>query len=56
LTQIISHCEAHEQQNKYEPDPEPDLLGLFGQGSAADRLDSIEQKMTAIEERDREQI
>ena len=38
------------------PIRKPDFLSLFRERPAADRLDQIEQKVAAIEKRDREQV
>ena len=56
MQNVIKCCKNHQHDDDRQADPEPDLLGPFGQRPAADRLDSIEQKVTAIEQRDREQV
>jgi hypothetical protein len=50
---VIKGCKNHQHDHDCQPNPEPNLLGALGQGAAADRLDSVEQKVTAIEQRDR---
>src|SRR5580693_9088020 len=53
---VVESCKYHQHQDDCEADPKPDLLGAFRQRPAAQGLDQIEQKVTAIEQRDREQV
>ena len=56
MQDVIKGCKNHQHHNDRQPNPEPDLLGALRKRPAANRLDPIEQKVTAIEQRDREQI
>src|SRR5262245_28132779 len=47
---------GHQHQDDGETDAEAEFLGAFRQRPAADGLDSIEQKVSAIEQRNRKQI
>ena len=53
---VIKGCENHQHQDDRQPNPESDFLRLFGQRPASHRLNTIEQKVTAIEQRDRKQV
>ncbi len=56
MENVIKGCKNHQHDDDCQANPEPDLLRPLGQRPAADCFDSIEQKVTAIEERDREQV
>ena len=56
MNDVIKSCKYHQHDDDREPDTETDFLGTFGKRLAADSLDPIEQKVTAIEERDRKQV
>src|SRR5580704_5341920 len=53
---VVESCKYHQHQDDCEADPKPDLLGAFRQRPAAQGFDQIEQKVTAIEQRYREQV
>ena len=53
---VIERCKYHQHDDDREPDPKTDLLGAFRKRPPAHRLDPIEQKVTAIQERDRKQV
>src|SRR5690242_9632803 len=53
---VIKGCKNHQHHDDRQPDPEPDFLGPLRQRPAANRLDRVEQKVTAIEQRYREQV
>src|SRR4051794_15317971 len=56
MDDVVPGREQHQHHDDGKPDAEPDLLGPVAQGAAAQRLDSVEQKVPAIEQRDREQV
>jgi hypothetical protein len=56
MQNVIKGCENHQQDDHGKADPEADLLAALGQRPAADRLDDVEQKVSAIEQRDGEEI
>ena len=56
MDDVVPCREQHQHHDDGKPDAEPDLLGPVAQGAAAQRLDSVEQKVPAIEQRDREQV
>ena len=56
MEDVVKGCKNHQHQDDRQPNAEPDLLRPLGQRTAANRLNSIEQKVTAIEQRDREQV
>ena len=53
---VIESCKDHQHDDDRQADPKTNFLGALRQGLAARRLDSVEQKVTAIEQRDREQV
>src|SRR5262249_46023338 len=53
---VVESGVGHQHQDDGEADAEAQFLGAFGQRPAADGLDPVEQKVTAIEQRDGEQI
>src|SRR5712691_6137235 len=53
---VIIGREQHQHEHDRKADAEPDLLGAIGQRPATSRLEAVEQKMTAVEQRDREQV
>src|SRR5665647_3991559 len=56
VNDVIKGCKNHQHDDDCQPNPEPDLLGPLRQRLAAGSLDSIEQKVAAIEQRDRKQV
>ena len=56
MQNVIKGCKNHQHHDDRQPNSEPDFLRALRQWPAANRLDSIEQKVTAIEQRDREQV
>src|ERR1041385_1464963 len=56
MQNVVEGREYHYQQPNREADAEPDLLGTIRQCTAANCLDCIEQKVSAIEQRDREEV
>ena len=56
MNDVIESCKYHQHDDDREPDTKTDLLGTFRKRSAPNSLDPIEQKVTAIQERDRKQI
>src|SRR6266852_4565302 len=53
---VVVGGEDHQHHDDCEPDPEPHLLRALRQRLSPDHLDSVEQKMTAIEQRHRKQV
>src|SRR5262249_49747626 len=53
---VVVGREDHQHHDDCEPDPESHLLGTLRQRFSPDRFDSIEQQVTAIEQRHRKQI
>src|SRR5271168_179716 len=56
MQDVIHRGKNHQHYDDCKADPESDLLSAFRQGSPAYRFDEIEQKMTSIEQRNREQV
>src|SRR5918996_2567855 len=56
LQGVVKDCKNHQHHDDREADAEPDLLGPDRQRPAADGLEPIEHKVTAIEKRDRKQV
>ena len=56
MQNVIKGCENHQHDDDGEADPEADLLRALGQRPAAQRLDGVEQKVSAIEQRNREEV
>src|SRR5438477_12214856 len=56
VNQIVPCSENHQRQHQRESHPEAVFLGALAERPAANRLSSIEQQMSTIEDRDREQI
>src|SRR5262249_4534790 len=56
VNQVIPGRENHQHQNESETNAEPDFLRALAERTPSDGLDAVEQKMTAIEHRYREQI
>jgi hypothetical protein len=54
VNNVIKSCEYHQHHDDREANAEPDLLRTLGERSPAQRLDRIEQKVTTIEQGDRE--
>src|SRR3569833_655677 len=52
---VIKGCKNHQHDDDRQPNPEADFLGALGQRPAAGGLDSIEQKVTPIEQGEREE-
>src|SRR6478736_574822 len=50
MQDVVISREHHQHQHEGEPDSEPDLLRANRQRTSPDRLDGIEQKVTAIEQ------
>ena len=53
---VIKDCKYHQHHDDRETDAKPNFLGPGGQRPAPGGLDPVEQKVTAIEQRDREQV
>src|SRR5690349_12141481 len=56
VNQVIPGCKDHQHQHKSESDTEADFLRAFAQWPSPDGFDAVEQKMSSIEHRYREQI
>src|SRR5262245_20046977 len=56
MNDVVERRKYHQHYDNREADPEPHFLGSFRQGTPANRLDSVEQKVTAIQERYREEV
>ena len=56
MQDVIKGCKNHQHHDDRQPNPEPNFLRPLGQRPAANRFDSIEQKVTAIEKWDGEQV
>src|SRR5579859_2431950 len=56
ITQIIEGSEKHQHYDDCKADPESDLLSLLRKRPPSHRFDGIEQKVTTIEKRNREQV
>ena len=56
LNGVIKDCKYHQHHDNRETDAKPDFLGPRRQRTAPDRLNRVEQKVTAIEQRHREQV
>jgi hypothetical protein len=56
MNDVIESCKYHQHDDDRETDAKPNLLRSFRERTASHCFDRIEQKMTAIEQRDREQI
>src|SRR5262252_3432107 len=56
MNDVIESCKYHQHDDDREPDAKTDLLGTFRKRPAAYGLDCVEQKVTAIQERDRKQV
>ena len=56
MEDVIKGCKNHQHQDDREPNPEAEFLGALGQRPSANRLNDIEQKVAAIEQRDRKQV
>src|SRR5689334_12137330 len=56
VNQIVPGGENHQCQHQRQSHPEAVFLGALAQRPAADRLSGIEQQMSTIEDRDREQV
>src|SRR5215510_15863112 len=54
--QIVPSCEHHEHQHDGQTDTKTNLLRAVAQGLSSHRFDQVEQKVTSIEQRDREKI
>jgi len=53
---VIESCKYHQHQDNRETDPKTLPPEPFGERAAAQRLNGIEQKVTAIEQWDRKQV
>ena len=53
---VIKGCKNHQHHDDRKANSEPNFLSALGQRPATNRLDTIEQKVTAIEERNRKQV
>src|SRR5215470_11100719 len=53
---VVVGREDHQHHHDREPDPESHLLGALRQRLSPDRLDCVEQEVTAIEQRHRKQV
>ena len=56
MNDVIESCKYHQHDDDRETDAKSDLLRALGKRTAAKCLDRIEQKVTAIEQRDRKQV
>src|SRR5271156_4740249 len=56
MNDVIKSCKYHQHKNNRETDAKTHFLRPFRQRTPANALDNIEQKVTAIEQRDREQV
>src|SRR4030088_903729 len=53
---VIVSRKYHQHHNDREPNAKPDLLRSFRQGAATEGLNGVEQKVAAVEQRDRKQV
>src|SRR5690242_16200183 len=53
---VVKCCKNHQHHDDRQPDAQPQFLRALRQGPSPQRLDSIEQKVTAVEHGNREQI
>ena len=56
MQNVIKGCKNHQHHDDRQPNPEPDFLRPLGQWPTANCLDRIEQKVTTVQQRDREQV
>ena len=56
MQDVVVGGKHHQHQHQTEPDSEPHFLRPVRQRAPARGFNRIEQKMTAIEQRDREQV
>ena len=56
MDDVIESCKYHQHQDDREADAKSHFLGPFGKRTAPYALDQIEQKVTAIEQRDGKQV
>ena len=56
MQDVVVGRKDHQHHHQTEPNPETHLLGALRQRSPPNDFDRIEQKVTTIEERDREEI
>ena len=56
MQDVIKGCKNHQHEDDREPYPKAKFLGALRQRSAANRLYGVEQKVTPIEQRYREQV
>src|SRR5271169_3204652 len=49
MNDVIESCKYHQHDDDRETDPKPYFLGPFRERTAAQSLDSVEQKVTAVE-------
>jgi hypothetical protein len=54
MNDVIESCKYHQHHDDRETDPKPDFLGPLRKRTAARGLDRIEQKVTAIQQWNRE--
>ena len=56
MNYVVESCKYHQHNNNREADAKADFLSAFRQWTPARRLDRVEQKVTSVEQRNREQI
>lgn len=56
MQDVVVSREDHQHQHKRQPHPETQLLRALRQRLSPHRFDGIEQKVPAIEKRDRKQV
>ena len=56
MQDVVIGRKHHQHQHQTQPDSEPHFLGSLRQRPAANRLDRVEQKVTAVEQRHRKQV
>ncbi len=56
MEDVIKGRKNHQHEDDREPYPKAKFLGALRQGSASNRLDGVEQKVTSIEQWYREQV
>ena len=56
MQDVIKGCKNHQHHDDRQANPEPKFLRPLRQWSASNRFDTIEQKVTTIEQRDGEQV
>ena len=56
MDDVVKGCKNHQHHHERQTDPEAHFLGTLRQRLTPHRLDRVEQKVTAVEQRNREQV